>query len=39
MSGDYDNFLKVYEMKKQQLESAYKKQQQEIADLERFCCT
>lgn len=31
--GDYDDFMKVYEMKKQQLEAAYKKQQQEMADL------
>lgn len=34
--GDYDNFLEVYEMKKQQLASAYKKQQQEIAELKDF---
>ncbi|OIK15559.1 heme ABC transporter ATP-binding protein [Bacillus sp. MUM 116] len=34
--GDYDNFLKIHEMKKQQLESAYKRQQQEIADLKDF---
>lgn len=34
--GDYDNFLKIHEVKKQQLESAYKKQQQEIAELEDF---
>ncbi|RDI42308.1 ABC-F family ATP-binding cassette domain-containing protein [Falsibacillus pallidus] len=34
--GDYDNFMKVYEVKKQQLESAYKKQQQEIAGLKDF---
>ncbi|MFX3625079.1 MAG: ABC-F family ATP-binding cassette domain-containing protein [Ectobacillus sp.] len=34
--GDYDNFLQVYEVKKQQLEAAYKKQQQEIADLKDF---
>jgi ATPase subunit of ABC transporter with duplicated ATPase domains len=34
--GDYDNFLQVYEMKKQQLEAAYKRQQQEIADLKDF---
>ncbi|MBS4174983.1 ABC-F family ATP-binding cassette domain-containing protein [Bacillus sp. FJAT-49736] len=34
--GDYDNFLKVHEMKMQQLESAYKKQQQEIAELKDF---
>jgi ATPase subunit of ABC transporter with duplicated ATPase domains len=34
--GDYDNFLNVYEAKKQQIEAAYKKQQQEIAELEDF---
>ncbi|HCC07221.1 MAG TPA: heme ABC transporter ATP-binding protein [Clostridiales bacterium] len=34
--GDYDNFLKGYEAKKTQLESAYKKQQQEISSLEDF---
>ncbi len=34
--GDYDNFVKVYEAKKQQLESAYKKQQQEIEGLKDF---
>ncbi|MBV6715337.1 ABC-F family ATP-binding cassette domain-containing protein [Paenibacillus chitinolyticus] len=34
--GDYDHFKQVYEMKKQQLESAYKRQQQEIADLKDF---
>ncbi|HWO95932.1 MAG TPA: ABC-F family ATP-binding cassette domain-containing protein [Bacillus sp. (in: firmicutes)] len=34
--GDYNSFLQVYEVKKQQLESAYKKQQQEIADLKDF---
>jgi ATPase subunit of ABC transporter with duplicated ATPase domains len=34
--GDYDNFMKVYEVKKQQLEAAYKKQQQEIAELKDF---
>lgn len=34
--GDYDNFVKVYEAKKQQLEAAYKKQQQEIAELKDF---
>ncbi|MED4935981.1 ATP-binding cassette domain-containing protein, partial [Heyndrickxia coagulans] len=34
--GDYDNFLKVHEMKKQQLEAAYKRQQQEIAELKDF---
>ncbi|SHI94048.1 ATPase components of ABC transporters with duplicated ATPase domains [Geosporobacter subterraneus DSM 17957] len=34
--GDYNNFQQVYEAKKQQLESAYKKQQQEIAELKDF---
>ncbi|MEK4249984.1 ABC-F family ATP-binding cassette domain-containing protein [Paenibacillus sp. FSL W7-1287] len=34
--GDYDHFMQVYEMRKQQLESAYKRQQQEIADLKDF---
>lgn len=34
--GDYDKFMDVYEMKKSQLESAYKRQQQEISDLEDF---
>ncbi|TVY11789.1 ABC-F family ATP-binding cassette domain-containing protein [Paenibacillus cremeus] len=34
--GDYDHFMEVYEMKKAQLESAYKRQQQEIADLKDF---
>ncbi|MHA7963273.1 ABC-F family ATP-binding cassette domain-containing protein [Paenibacillus sp. CAU 1782] len=34
--GDYDHFMEVYEMKKQQLESAYKRQQQEISDLKDF---
>ena len=34
--GDYDNFLKVHEAKKAQLEAAYKRQQQEIAELEDF---
>lgn len=34
--GDYDNFQKVYEAKKSQLEAAYNRQQQEIADLEDF---
>lgn len=35
-AGDYDSFLQVYEMKKQQLASAYKRQQQEIAELKDF---
>ncbi|MBN2984216.1 MULTISPECIES: ABC-F family ATP-binding cassette domain-containing protein [Cohnella] len=34
--GDYDTFLQQHEAKKQQLESAYKRQQQEIADLKDF---
>ncbi|KAB3531111.1 ABC-F family ATP-binding cassette domain-containing protein [Alkaliphilus serpentinus] len=34
--GDYDNFLNVYDAKKQQLESAYRKQQQEIEELKDF---
>ncbi|MGF2614989.1 ABC-F family ATP-binding cassette domain-containing protein [Rossellomorea vietnamensis] len=35
-AGDYDDFQKVYEMKRQQLQSAYKKQQQEISELKDF---
>jgi len=34
--GDYDNFMQVYEAKKSQLEAAYNKQQQEIAELKDF---
>ncbi len=34
--GDYDNFMSIYEAKKRQIESAYKRQQQEIAELENF---
>lgn len=34
--GNYDDFLKVYEMKKSQLEAAYKRQQQEIDELKDF---
>ena len=34
--GDYDKFQEVYAVKKAQLEAAYKRQQQEIADLEDF---
>ncbi|MBB6670928.1 ABC-F family ATP-binding cassette domain-containing protein [Cohnella nanjingensis] len=34
--GDYDTFLQQHEAKKSQLESAYKRQQQEIADLKDF---
>ncbi|MFD2682952.1 ABC-F family ATP-binding cassette domain-containing protein [Bacillus seohaeanensis] len=35
-TGDYEEFQKIYEMKKQQLEAAYKKQQQEISELKDF---
>lgn len=35
-SGDYDFFLKMHELKKQQLETAYLKQQKEIDKLEDF---
>ncbi|NAP00909.1 ATP-binding cassette domain-containing protein, partial [Halomonas sp. MG34] len=34
--GDYDEFLRVYEMKKQQQTAAYKKQQKEIANMKDF---
>lgn len=34
--GDYNKFMEVYEMKKSQLESAYKRQQQEKAELKDF---
>ncbi|MFA9558554.1 ABC-F family ATP-binding cassette domain-containing protein [Evansella sp. AB-rgal1] len=34
--GDYHHFKHVHEVKKQQLESAYKKQQQEISELKDF---
>ncbi len=34
--GDYHKFLEVYEMKKAQLEAAYRKQQKEIEDLKDF---
>lgn len=34
--GDYNNFIQIYEAKKQQLEAAYKRQQQEIAELKDF---
>lgn len=34
--GNYDKFMEVYEMKKNQLEAAYKKQQKEIEELEDF---
>ncbi len=35
-AGNYDKFLEVYEVKKSQLEAAYKKQQQEINELQDF---
>lgn len=34
--GSYNEFLRIYEAKKQQVEAAYKKQQQEIAELKDF---
>lgn len=34
--GSYDDFLRMYDLKKQQVEQAYKKQQKKIADLEEF---
>lgn len=34
--GDYNKFMEVYEVKKSQLEAAYKRQQQEIEDLKDF---
>lgn len=34
--GDYDKFLEVHEAKKAQLEAAYKRQQQEITQLQDF---
>lgn len=34
--GDYDKFMEVHEMKKTQLEAAYKRQQKEIVELEDF---
>lgn len=34
--GDYDKFTEVYEIRKAQLESAYKRQQQEISELQDF---
>ncbi len=35
-TGNYDEFMHMYNIKKEQLEQAYKKQQKEIADLEDF---
>ena len=34
--GDYDNFRRMYEVKKAQQEAAYRAQQQEIAELQDF---
>ena len=34
--GDYDKFQEVYAVRKQQLEAAYKRQQQEISELKDF---
>ena len=34
--GNYDDFQRVYEVKKAQLEAAYKRQQQEISQLKDF---
>ena len=34
--GDYDKFREVFEVKKNQLEAAYRRQQQEIDDLQDF---
>lgn len=34
--GDYDDFMVLYEARKQQLEAAYKRQQQEIESLKTF---
>ncbi|URZ03181.1 ABC-F family ATP-binding cassette domain-containing protein [Clostridium felsineum] len=35
-AGDYDNFMRVYEANKKQVEAAYERQQQEIAKLKDF---
>ncbi len=34
--GTYEDFLRMHDLKKQQIEQAYKKQQKKIADLEDF---
>lgn len=34
--GTYEDFMRMYDLKKQQVEQAYKKQQKRIADLEEF---
>ncbi len=35
-TGDYENFQRMYELKKRQIEQAYEKQQKEIGDLQDF---
>lgn len=35
-TGNYNDFQRMYELKKRQIEQAYNKQQKEIADLEEF---
>ena len=35
-TGNYENFTRMYELKKRQIEQAYEKQQKEIADLKDF---
>jgi len=35
-TGNYDNFVRMYELKKRQTEQAFEKQQKEIAELETF---
>lgn len=35
-TGDYENFMRIYEANKRQLEAAYERQQQEIVKLEDF---
>ena len=35
-TGNYDQYMELYELKKRQLEQAYEKQQKEIAQLEDF---
>jgi ATPase subunit of ABC transporter with duplicated ATPase domains len=35
-TGDYDHFLEVYEIQKSQRQSAYERQQKEIAELKEF---
>ena len=35
-SGNYDNFVNMYELKKRQIEQAYNRQQKEIEKMETF---